>query len=222
MARARELRFTFGDVFPADDLLSEWLITVSMASNDLILVHLRMEADQDEEHLMLHWFRLAVAHFHEVGKHLHETRNVQEIRTFVRSLPQPTQARYDAVLDIYTRRKRALGNIRNGTFHYPSLMEWHNPQTIRQKRDLNAVLRASASENGAIRAGPLRNSRLLFADELAARLLVRKTGSIANYTSLQDEVRQGIQEFMRFMNEAVEEQLMRARQRGAAIVQVPQ
>jgi hypothetical protein len=225
MARSRrsahELRFNFGDVFPADDILSEWLITVSMASNDLILVHLRMEADQNEEHLMLHWFRLAVAHFHEVGKHLQETRNVPEIRTFIRSLPQPTQARYAIVLDTYKRRKRALGNIRNGTFHYPSLMEWRSPQTIRQKRDLNGVLRASAREQAAIRAGRLRESRLLFADELTAKLLVRKTGGIPNYRSLQGDVRAGIQEFMRFMNEAVEEHLLRAREAGATIRRVP-
>lgn len=137
-----ELRFNFVEVFPPDDILSEWLITISMASNDLILVHLRMEADQNDEQLMLHWFRLAVAHFNEVGKHLQETRNVPEIRTFVRSLPTATQARYGTVIDTYTRRKKALSNIRNGTFHYPSLMHWQNPQTVRQKRELNGVLRA--------------------------------------------------------------------------------
>lgn len=54
-----------------------------------------------------------------------------------------------------------------------------------------------------------------------AKLVVRKTGGVRNFTSLQDEVRDGIQEFMRFMNEAVEEHLTRARQAGATITRVP-
>jgi len=44
-----KITFTFSDIFPSDDLLSEWLLTISMAANDLVTVHDRMEKDQDDE-----------------------------------------------------------------------------------------------------------------------------------------------------------------------------
>jgi hypothetical protein len=39
-------RFRFGEVFPADDLLSEWLVTIAMAANDLITLHCSRPRDE--------------------------------------------------------------------------------------------------------------------------------------------------------------------------------
>jgi len=44
----RHLAFPWRETFPEDDPLSEWLVTLAIAMNDLTLVHVRLDEDQDE------------------------------------------------------------------------------------------------------------------------------------------------------------------------------
>jgi hypothetical protein len=48
MSMIRYLAFQMSEVFPEDDPLSEWLITLALAMNDLALVHVRLDEDPEE------------------------------------------------------------------------------------------------------------------------------------------------------------------------------
>ncbi len=80
----KKLVFKFGEMYPADDLISEWLATIAMAANDLITVNVQM-AETDDDSLRWYYFRAAAGHFHEVAKHLDETQRVPEVDEFAYS-----------------------------------------------------------------------------------------------------------------------------------------
>jgi hypothetical protein len=81
------------DVFPEDDPLSEWLITLALAMNDLALVHVRLDEDQEEPNRAFYWNRLAVSHFTEAALFLRDTADVPELRAFVESLGDEARER---------------------------------------------------------------------------------------------------------------------------------
>lgn len=215
-ALARKAVFRIGDVYPADDVVSEWLSTVSMAANDLITVHVLM-AETEDESLRWYFFRAAVGHFYEVAKHLDETENVPEIKTFVESLPQPAREAHARVLALFRPQKAQISNLRNSIFHYPSMMNPQQPGTLRASRSLRAILRLAANHVSHVRLGRLKDARMVFADELTVGLAVRSVGTTQNLERLQETVREGVQAFMRFMNPALEEHVIRRQRAGAAV-----
>ncbi|MEP6978667.1 MAG: hypothetical protein ABI948_11505 [Thermoleophilia bacterium] len=93
--------FAFGRVFPADDLLSEWVATLALAFNDLALVHDRIEADAETPHRFFYWLRLAIAHFYEAAKYLEDTAEVDEVRAFVATLAGDARKHYETCLEQY-------------------------------------------------------------------------------------------------------------------------
>ena len=210
----RKLKFKFQDLYPADDLLSEWLATISMAANDLIAVHVLM-AETEDDSLRWYFFRAAVGHFYEVAKHMEDTEALPEIQTFVASLPQPARVSYEKVLSLFKDNKAQLSNMRNVVFHYPSLMNPQQRGELRANRDLPTILQQVAEQQTVVRMGRLKDVRFEYADELTARLVIRKVGTVQNYEKLQDTVREAVQEFMRFMNPALDEHVTRRQQAGA-------
>lgn len=70
--------FAFGAVFHGDEILSEWCATLAMGFNDLSLAHVRREDDRDTDHLFFYWLRIGIAHYHERGRYLDESGEVQE------------------------------------------------------------------------------------------------------------------------------------------------
>jgi len=56
-----------GEVLPNADPLSEWLVTLAVAMNDLTLVHVRLDEDQNNPELAFYWNRLAISHFTEAA-----------------------------------------------------------------------------------------------------------------------------------------------------------
>jgi hypothetical protein len=213
---SRTAVFKIGDVYPADDLLSEWLATIAMAANDLIAVHVLM-ADADDDFLRWYYFRAAVGHFYEVAKHLDETEHVAEVKAFVNSLPQPPRDSYAKVLAVFRQDKAHISNLRNSVFHYPSMMNSQRPGVLLTARALPKVLRSAAHHESHVRLGRLKDARLVFADELTARLAIRSVGTVRNLEKLQFAVQEGVQDFMRFMNPALEEHMIRRQLTGAVI-----
>jgi hypothetical protein len=63
----------------------------------------------------------------------------------------------------------------------------------------------------------MKDARMVFADELTIGLAVRSVGTLENLVKLQETVREGVQEFIRFMNPALDEHTIR-RQRAGAVV----
>jgi hypothetical protein len=208
--------FVFGLAFPADDLLSEWTATLALAFNDVSLVYERMEADKDIPHRFFYWLRLALAHFFEAAKYLDETAEVLEVKAFVGSLGNEAQEHYATCLARYREQQTPTQRLRNqAAFHYPRL------QPTRQNRPMKKVLAALAGEMGVIDKGAaVRDSRLLFADDVVGRFFIEASGGEAELETVHPDIVVAITAFMRFTNLTLDEWFSRAGQRGVEFFKV--
>src|SRR5438477_3962211 len=102
-------RFRFGDMFPPNDLLSEWLATIAMAANDLLTLTVLSHGTNDAR-VQWYYFRARIGHFYEIAKHLEETADLPIIKAFIESLPDGAQASYRSVLEIFSREKTKISN----------------------------------------------------------------------------------------------------------------
>ncbi len=221
----RYVAFQVAEVFPEDDPLSEWLITLALAMNDLALVHVRLDEDQDEPDRAFYWHRLALSHFTEAALFLHdtvhdtvhETAAVPEVKAFVESLSEEARAKCDACLAIFCECRNKLFNVRNKTmFHYPTLRPAH-PQADRPIREALAAMR---DDRGVIRSARICDARFLFADDVAATIFARAVGGLDALPSFEAQVAEGTTAFIRFANLAIDEHLVRAQERGVVIDEV--
>jgi hypothetical protein len=211
------LAFRVAEVFPANDPLSEWLVTIALAMNDLTVVHDRLEEDQDEPHKAFYWQRLALSHFTEAALFLHDTANVAGVTAFVESLGAEARARYDECQAVFEERRGQLFDTRNkATFHYPELRP-ANPQADRPVRE---ALRAMRDDRAVIRLGRIRDARSLFADDVVAHIFARAVGGLDAVAPFDARVAEGVTAFIDFTNLAVDEHLVRARESGVAFEEV--
>lgn len=202
--------FAFGRVFPPDDLLSEWVATLALAFNDLALVHDRIEADAETPHRFFYWLRLAIAHFYEAAKYLDDTAEVDEVKAFVATLPADAQKHYETCLEQYKEQQTPVQRLRNqAAFHYPRL------QPTRHNRPMKKVLDSLAGEAGQIdraEQDTIRDSRLLFGDDIMSRFFVEASGGEAALGQVHPNIEAAITAFMRFTNAALDEWFHRAQQ----------
>lgn len=120
-------------VFPADDLLSEWLATLTLAFNDISLVNEQLQQDHEVLHRFFYWLRLAIAHFFEAAKFLDETAEVPEVKAFVGALPDEAQAHYRTCLEKYRAQETPVQRLRNqAMFHYPRLQQGRTRRPMRR------------------------------------------------------------------------------------------
>jgi hypothetical protein len=210
--------FAFGLVFPADELLAEWVATLSLAFNDLALAHERLEADHETPHRFFYWLRLAIAHFYEAAMYLDDASEVPEVKEFVASLSPEAQQHYATCLARYRERETPTMRLRNqAAFHYPRL------QPGRQNRPMRRVLTGLADEMGQIDKGgegTIRDARLLFADDIVSRFFIDASGGEGALEEVHPDIEAGITAFMRFTNVAIEEWFVRASERGAKFFDV--
>jgi hypothetical protein len=213
MAERPKVGFQFGMVFPADDLVSEWLATLSMAFNDLALVWERMVADQDVAHRFFYWLRLAIAHFYEVAKYLDDTSEVDEVRAFIATLSPEAQEAYATCLARYREHETPAVRLRNqSAFHYPPL------QPGRANRPMRKVLEDLAGKEGTIdkgATGTIGGSRLLYADDITSNFFVAASGGEDELAQVHPDISEATTSFMSFTNAALNEWFVQAEKRGA-------
>jgi hypothetical protein len=221
------LSFRFGDVLPADDPLSEWLILLAMALNDVALVNDRLERDYDSPHEYLYWLRLGVAHFFEAARLLKRGRDVQEVAAYIATLAPEVRGRYDACVSIYDERHEELKMIRDVLSHYGR--RW-----TRRGRDPEHVIRSAleqlADSRTTMKTGTLREARLLFADDVAAAIFTRATGvrredvakdEVQEHVGrVQKRIEEAVTAFVRFANPALMEHFGRAMAAGVPVQRV--
>jgi hypothetical protein len=221
-------RFNFGEVFPADDVLAEWMATLALGFNDLSLVRVQMGKEQDPKHRWLYWFRLGIAHFAEAATYLRDTSEVPEIAEFIGSLPEDVREHHRRCLERYANQEKAIERIRNEAgFHYPELVVQPGQK---RKRSMQQILGALSSESGEIVGGTIGDGRLLFADDVASVLVVRALAGHA--TPLGDarkvvaqvsiEIEEGIGAFVVFVDGALSRYLRRSIDRGAEVATIPE
>jgi hypothetical protein len=215
-----QLGFQFGMVFPADELLSEWVATLALAFNDLSLVHVRIDEDQNTPHKFFYWLRLGVAHYFEAGTYLSNTSELGEVREFVGSLEGKGQSLYEECLASFHAQQTALNRVRSqAAFHYPRL------QPGRTNRPMKAVLEELLPGVGLVdkgETGRVRDSRLLFADDIASAFFVKASGGMDRLEEVHTTIQSGIESFMQFTNVALDEWFARAEaERGAKWFSIP-
>jgi hypothetical protein len=213
----RYLAFKIEAVFPAGHVLAEWLVTLALAMNDLIVVHVRLDEDQDSPELAFYWNRLAVSHFTEAMLFLERTTGLDEVAGFVDSLPDPARQAREESFEVFNERRGRLFSVRNkATFHYPEL----RPGGGQAVRPVGDALRELAGERGVIRSARLRDARALFADDVVATLFAGELGGFDAVAELRARVASGVTAFIRFANLALDEYLMRMRASGAQVEEV--
>jgi hypothetical protein len=164
-------RFRFEQVFPADDVLAEWVATLALAFNDLSLVRMQMREDEDPKHRWLYWFRLGIAHFAEAASYLRDTSEIPEIAEFIASLPEGVREHHRKCLDCYAKHERVIERIRSEAgFHYPELKIRKGQ---RRKRTMQKALEALNDHCGEIAGETIGDARLLFADDVVSALVGR-------------------------------------------------
>lgn len=205
--------FVFGQVFPADDLLSEWAATLSWAFNDLSLVHVRMEEDHETPHKFFYWLRLAIAHFYEAIQFLDDASSIPAVVAFVDTLSPEAQEAYNTCLGLFKDHKVATLRLRNqAAFHYPAL------KPGRTNRPLKNVLEQLAGEQAQFdigETGKIRDARMLFADDIASGFFVQASGGEEALEGVHRDISAGISAFMSFTNAALDQWFFHAQKRGA-------
>jgi hypothetical protein len=175
-----------------------------------------MREDAMVEHRFFYWLRLSISHYGEAASYLARTEHIAEVTQFVTSLETTVQKHYRHCIDAYRRLESTIERVRNeASFHYPTL------NVSRKRRPVQKALKALANERGIVDMGPhgvIRGSRMLFADDVAALLVVRASEGWTNLHDAHPEIANGITSFMRFTNPAIDEFFYRAAQRGGDFV----
>jgi hypothetical protein len=203
-------------VFPADDLLSEWLATLALAFNDLSLVNENLVEDHEILHRFFYWLRLAIAHFFEAGKFLDATAEVAEVEAFIATLPTEAQDHYRTCLEKYRSQETPVQRLRNQALaHYPRL------QPCRARRPMSRALGELTGESGEILKsdeGTIRGSRMLFADDIAGRFFIDATGGLAEIEQIHRDIVDAMMAFGHFVNMALDQWFVDRRKLGAEFV----
>jgi hypothetical protein len=202
-----EHRFRIGDVFDAEDEVAVYLVNVAMGFNDIVYAVSKGSGEGIEEWERFYWARLFAAHFHEAMDYVKRRSTQVVIRSFVERLAPATQAHYLAALEQYAALETRLGQVRSRTvFHY---------ETGGSAKHVKAAIRRNADATGFIRSGAdgsLFGSRNVFADTVLSSLLVGAAGGNGEAVSqLVSELLDAVQEFMRFVNGALDEWLVEHR-----------
>jgi hypothetical protein len=210
------IRFEMPLVFPADDVVSEWLATLALAFNDISLANDQLDQDREILHRFFYWLRLAIAHFFETAKFLDETAEVAEVKAFVATLPEETQEHYRTCLEKYRAQETPVQRLRNQALaHYPRL------QPNRARRPMRRALEELAGESGQIYRsdeGTIRGSRMLFADDIVGRFFIDATGGMKAIEGVHEDIVDAMMAFGRFVNAALDQWFVDRRDLGAEFV----
>jgi hypothetical protein len=215
-------QFRLGDLLPADDPVSEWVATLTLAFNDIALVHGEFdEAYEGPAYRYFYLLRVALSHFNEAAKYLDETEDIAEVRAYVESLPEGLRELYDDSLRRYRERRGFLAQVRNlSAFHYPEMKPSPGPRGRLMKRLLEELAEATTSMyKGA--SGTIGDSRALFGDDIASKLFTRGASDDDELIAHHVEVKEAITSFMRFANGAINEWIGRAIDGGVSFTTRP-
>jgi hypothetical protein len=165
-----------GEVFPADDPVARWLVTMSVGLNDVVFANGLMEkAEKDYEDL--YFFRLASSHLWELAKFITDSHDAwDEIQQFVSQLPDDARKRFEAIRQVVTTGElstvgKELVQVRDLFSHYQEM----DDQARKNPRDpITKALDARASEEIELEVGKeVRELRLSYGDEVIGTTVMR-------------------------------------------------
>lgn len=158
----------FKTVFPADDQLAVFAMSMAMAGNDIEqALRQAVKANADDRPEFGYWVRVANGFTFEAIRALGAWREVPEIAHFLRGLPARGREKLKVVSGIEQRLGvGTLAEVRHQTFHYPCPGP-HEPDSATR---LSGVLAQHA--DGPVEMDQLHdgNIRFTFADGIALML----------------------------------------------------
>jgi len=172
------LVFRVGDVFPADDPLAVWAMTLAIALGDLRVAGEHAVRDEQPDYERIYFVRVFSSHLREIVKLLdldYEKR--EDVREFVDSMPEEAQAARRAVAEQFNAPQEDrpgvtllndLIRIRNDTFHYAHKKDSIErlTETLRRVADLESDIDCKPNEMRAACADLVVANRMhLFAEE---------------------------------------------------------
>ena len=177
-----QVSFRVGDVFPADDVVSPFLVGLCMAVNDLIWLTRRPATDGEGE--SLYSLYLTCSYYREAAKLLGEGLKQPEVSAFLNDLPPEDRARLEELRASFdpwegSFAQRVLKPVRDIVFHYPGGSK------------IEALLRSLSDSNSYIEmgAGTYEENRYGFADAVLARYVSETWGgSAAELSAAMDRV----------------------------------
>ena len=93
----RYFAFPMGQMFQSGDPLAEWLVTLALAMNDLTVVHVRLDEDQTTLNSPSTGIDLR-SHFTEAALFLGGTADLEQVASFMDSLPPAAREKYTECL----------------------------------------------------------------------------------------------------------------------------
>jgi hypothetical protein len=210
-ARTRSIEFRIGDVFPGDDPIARWATVLSMATNHMIYLNVRLiEGDDDlPPETNIYYFRLLAAHFIEAAEWLKKTReHWPQIDGFITgSLPVETQEAYDRLVSFASQAHPlhdVLKRSRVTLFHYP---EMHPAREAAGQEELAQAMNTAANIRSSIAGGEdYASFRALFADEIALQFL---TGDEQETEQLMEQLQQPMFDLVQLAERVLLEHLKR-------------
>jgi hypothetical protein len=167
-------RFRFSEVFPVEDPVARWLVTLSMGFNDVIRTNSKAEEAIDDAAELLSSFRLASLHLWEIAKFITDTHsNVDEVRAFVDDLPKEAQENLAAIKGLVDTGAAEIGKqlvqIRDLLAHYPEM----KPEATKLRDPVSKAMKKLTEDEAEaeIALGASRKVRdlsLSYADDVVA------------------------------------------------------
>lgn len=159
------------DVFPPDDPDARFVVSMSMANNDIdrALADLLLSADEDRPDFTYR-VRLVTGHLVEAIDALNAySQQFEEVRKLLARVPVDTQRDLSAIRGtIQKSGPKALDTIRDNTFHYPSPRTNYSPTSDELLRDTLAGMSDRGTELHL--DGDTNEITLTFADDAALGL----------------------------------------------------
>lgn len=165
-----------GEVFPADDPVARWLVTMSVGLNDVVFAN-RLVVNAKKDYENLYFFRLASAHLWELAKLITESHAAWgEIQEFVKGLPEAARNHFESIQQIATTGDVAtvgteLVQVRDLFAHYQEMDE----QARKKPRDpiYRAIEGLADAEIELEVAEEVGDLRLEYADEVISKTVLR-------------------------------------------------
>lgn len=171
-----QVSFRVGDVFPADDVVSPFLVGLCMAVNDLMWLIRRPETDDEgESNYRLY---LTCAYYREAAKFLGEGLKQAEVSAFLEDLSPEGHEYLEVLRESFdpwegSFAQRALKPVRDNVFHYP------------HRAEMQALLRRLSDSTSHIEmgTGTYVENRYGFADGVLARHVYEAWGGSVSEAS---------------------------------------
>lgn len=163
------------ELFPPDDVVARFVVSMAMAKNDLELgLRDTVVAGEVDGHDFNYRLRLTTSHLVEaiLAFNFYSSQE-QGVRDLLEKVPSDGQEQLkNARTTLQKAGSAALFNLRNNTFHYPRPDAKYNPTSDEQLRD---VLVKHGSNRGTIAYKSETDEIFLtFADELATALALEE------------------------------------------------